>query len=180
MNFPLSLSGPVILPIKGEDSIQIRSVPAWVPEEQLYKLWLYEGRGIGLATSPDGLSWTRPTLRAREHHGTLENNLVSGPCGEQVLYDPSDPDPSMRYKSLQMFGCMERVFSPTPQRWRLPLDSYRYVRTRPSARPRLAHLLSVLYPIPPAATVSRARRRGASSSPPSTPAPSADTPAVKS
>ena len=122
----------MILPIKGEDSIQIRSVPAWVPEEQLYKLWLYEGRGIGLATSPDGLSWTRPTLRAREHHGTLENNLVSGPCGEQVLYDPSDPDPSMRYKSLQMFGCMERVFSPTPQRWRLPLDSYRYVRARPS------------------------------------------------
>lgn len=118
--------GNVVLPAQGEDSVQIRSAPAFVPAEQLYKLWLYEERGIGLALSADGINWERPTLQARQHAGSPQNNLVVGPCGEQVLYDPHDPDPSRRYKSLRLLGCSERVFSPTPQRWRLPLDEYIY------------------------------------------------------
>ena len=52
----------VVLPASGEDSVQIRSAPAFVPGEQLYKLWLLEEEpGIRLATSKDGLHWERPT-----------------------------------------------------------------------------------------------------------------------
>ena len=54
--------GNVVLPAQGEDSVQIRSAPAFVPAEQLYKLWLLEEEpGIRLATSKDGLHWERPT-----------------------------------------------------------------------------------------------------------------------
>ena len=33
----------------------------------------------------------------------------------KVLYDPDDPDPSRRYKSMVMQGTTETVYSPSPQ-----------------------------------------------------------------
>ena len=72
-----------------------------------YRMW-YLGQGEDrkrrscYAVSKDGFSWERPKLGLVEYSGSKQNNLVSGPCGEWVLYEPEDPDPSRRFKSLYM------------------------------------------------------------------------------
>lgn len=72
-----------------------------------YRMWyLAQGedrkRRICYAVSKDGFSWERPKLGLVEYNGSKQNNLVAGPCGEWVLYEPEDPDPSRRFKSLYM------------------------------------------------------------------------------
>ena len=116
--------GPVIEP-EGAGSVQTRCAPSWVPEDRCYKIWLSEKGGIGLAESRDGLDWVRPVLRCREYNGSLENNLVSPLCGEQVIHDPHDPDPSRRYKSMKLRGASERMVSPTGAHWRLTGNPWR-------------------------------------------------------
>ena len=72
-----------------------------------YRMW-YLGQGEDrkrrscYAVSKDGFSWERPKLGLVEYNGSKQNNLVAGPCGEWVLYEPEDPDPSRRFKSLYM------------------------------------------------------------------------------
>ena len=110
--------GPVIEP-EGPGSVQARCAPAWIPEERCYKMWLMQEGGIGYAESRNGLEWVRPALRCREYRGSFDNNLVSPLCGEQVIYDPHDPDPSRRYKSTRLRGVSERMVSPTHRHWRL-------------------------------------------------------------
>lgn len=73
-----------------------------------YRMW-YLGaddqrkRRTGLyAVSKDGFHWEKPKLGLTEINGSTQNNLVAGPCGEWVFYDPEDPDPSRRFKSLRM------------------------------------------------------------------------------
>jgi hypothetical protein len=117
--------GAVIEPSGDERHISVRSAPAWDPEARCYKLWIAGDGGIGLAESADGVNWERPILRVREHKGSLENNLVVGPCGEHVVFDPADPDPSRRYKSLRLGGSMERVVSPSPDHWKLHHNPWR-------------------------------------------------------
>ena len=74
-----------------------------------YRMW-YIGadderrRHTGLyAVSEDGFNWERPNLGLTEVHGSKENNLVAGRCGEWVMYEPDEPDPSRRFKSIT--GC---------------------------------------------------------------------------
>jgi len=76
-----------------------------------YRMWyIAEGndrkRHICYAVSKDGFNWERPKLGLVEYNGSKQNNLVAGPCGEVMLYDPEDPDPSRRYKSLYMGAAM--------------------------------------------------------------------------
>lgn len=52
------------------------------------------------ATSTDGLSWTRPSLRLYEFDNSRENNIVYDYHSPSVLYDPLEKDPSKRYKML--------------------------------------------------------------------------------
>ena len=100
-------------------AIQIRTTPAWVPEEGLFKM-LYSaaaeplptGEGgpfICYATSPDGVNWEKPFLGLHDYEaltwrGTpvgTENNIVS--TGRRLLapiYDARDPDPQRRYKGM--------------------------------------------------------------------------------
>ncbi len=75
-----------------------------------YRMW-YTGAGDdrkrheGLyATSKDGFNWERPILGLTEVNGSKENNKVAGPCGEWMIYDPEDPDPQRRFKSLFYSG----------------------------------------------------------------------------
>ena len=110
--------GPVIEP-EGAGSLQTATSPSWVPEDRCYKIWFQEEGGIAYAESQDGLHWVRPALRCREYGGSLENSLVSPLCGKQVIYDPHDPDPSRRYKSLKLRGVSERMVSPTDAHWKL-------------------------------------------------------------
>ena len=122
---PPEKKGAVIEPSDEERGITVRSAPAWDPEARCYKLWISGDGGIGLAESADGLNWERPILRVQEHKGSLENNLVVGPCGEHVIFDPVDPDPSRRYKSLRLRGALERVVSPSPDHWKLHHNPWR-------------------------------------------------------
>ena len=118
--------GPVIHPqYPAETSLQIRCAPSWDPVARCYKIWLMAEGGIALAESEDGLNWTRPVLRCTEHKGSLENSLVAGPCGHQVIFDPRDPDTSRRYKSMSLRGAMERVVSPERAHWKLSHNPWR-------------------------------------------------------
>ena len=73
-----------------------------------YRMW-YLGAGdnrrrnTGLyAVSKDGFHWEKPKLGLTEYNGNKQNNLVEGPCGEWMFYDPEDPNPDRRFKSLRM------------------------------------------------------------------------------
>ena len=127
---PPKKKGAVIEPTDDESNISIRCAPAWDPEARCYKLWVMCEGGMGLAESADGLNWERPILRVREHKGSLENNLVAGPCGEQVAFDPADPDPSRRYKSLRLRGALERMVSPIANHWKLDHNPWRVAYPR--------------------------------------------------
>lgn len=117
--------GAVIEPADGESSVQIRGAPAWDPEAGCYKLWIMCEGGIALAESSDGVNWERRVLRVREHKGSLENGLVAGPCGMQVIFDPGDPDPSRRFKGLHLRGSFERTVSPIARHWKLVHNPWR-------------------------------------------------------
>lgn len=122
--------GAVIEPQDGEKNVQIRCAPAWDPETRSYKLWITCEGGMGLAESADGLHWERPVLRVREHKGSVENCLVAGPCGEQVVFDPQEADPSRRYKSLKLRGASERVVSPVADHWKIRHNPWRLAYPR--------------------------------------------------
>ena len=115
---PPDKKGAVIEP-EISDMVQTRCAPVWVPEDRCYKIWVFEDGGVSYAESEDGLHWNRPILRCREHRGSLENSFVSPLCGHQVIYDPYDPDPSRRYKSMRLRGASERMVSPTAAHWKL-------------------------------------------------------------
>lgn len=65
------------------------------------------------AESEDGIRWTKPKLGLVEYRGNKENNLllfspqphfeITEPLASFVLYEPSDPNPSHRYK-MPLYG----------------------------------------------------------------------------
>lgn len=65
------------------------------------------------AESADGIHWTKPKLGLVEYKGNKENNLlhfspqphfeITEPLASFVLYEPSDPNPSHRYK-MPLYG----------------------------------------------------------------------------
>ena len=96
-----------------------------------YRMW-YTGaddrhrRRTGLyAVSADGFHWERPNLGLSEENGNTNNNRVRGPCGDLVLYDPEDPDPARRFKSIFDTGHAFRKsasFSEDGLHWRRGTD----------------------------------------------------------
>ncbi|MBM3801137.1 MAG: hypothetical protein FJW26_02370 [Acidimicrobiia bacterium] len=90
-----------------------------------FRMW-YLGQGEDrkrrscFAVSKDGFHWEKPKLGLVPFNGTKDNNLVQGPCGEWVLYDPEDPDPTRRFKSLYMVAEMRIAasFSSDGLTWR--------------------------------------------------------------
>ncbi len=115
----------VVIEPEGSGMVQTRSAPSWVPEDGCFKIWLMGEGGVSCAESEDGLNWHRPILRCREHRGSLENSFVSPWGGEQVIYDPYDPDPSRRYKSMKLRGVSERMVSPAGAHWKLVDNPWR-------------------------------------------------------
>ncbi len=77
------------------------------PETRPYHYW------PAFAESLDGIHWTKPKLGLVEHKGNKENNLLqfspqphfelTEPLVSLVLYEPSDPNPSHRYK-MTLYG----------------------------------------------------------------------------
>ena len=119
--------------------IQIRTTPAWVPEEGMFKMLYYAsseapqpdyqayasgpsgaGSSICYATSEDGVNWEKPFLGLHDYEahswngkpiGT-QNNIVPT-CSSMLapIYDAADPDPQRRYKGM---GRREGVPGLTP------------------------------------------------------------------
>lgn len=62
------------------------------------------GRDILYAESVDGFHWEKPSIGLHAWNGSKDNNIVipadhpAHPDGANVIYDPSDKDPSRRYK----------------------------------------------------------------------------------
>ena len=114
-------------------AIQIRTTPAWVPEEGVFKaIYMASSEGpdpqvtldvtgnpeggesfFCLATSSDGVNWEKPTLGLHDYPGLLwngkrigtENNILptEGRMLLAPIYDPLDTDPGRRYKGMGWF-----------------------------------------------------------------------------
>jgi len=111
-------------------SIQIRTIPAWDPRDELFKL-IYLAAAEGpdpevkldltgapangesfycYATSADGVNWEKPALGLYEYQALLWNNAPVGgknnilPSARGLLlgpiYDPREEDPGRRFKGL--------------------------------------------------------------------------------
>jgi hypothetical protein len=94
--------------------IQTRGEPVWSPEDAEYKLVYYAygggvlGTGMALATSKDGLHWTKPLLGLVEVQGNTTNNWITidptvvppNRVIDGVVYDPDEKDLDRRYKTL--------------------------------------------------------------------------------
>lgn len=81
----------------------------------------FRGKGYFLvmyATSPDGVTWTRPNLGLHSFDGSTDNNIVYDLNSPTVLRDRFESDPARRYK---MLGTIHRnyyaAYSPDGIRW---------------------------------------------------------------
>jgi len=132
--------GPVFLPRGKTDGIRVQtsSAPVWVPEERVFKLfymgypyrnhsWVAGEIGSALAVSKDGLNWDRPVLNQVAIGGSTANNrfFVVDPKLRwtrnkfmDVIHNPSDPDPTRRYKGLLGASGREPVVSPDGVHWK--------------------------------------------------------------
>ena len=100
----------------GQGTIQFRTGPHWDEQKQVYTLWdcAADPDGLRGATgyyeSTDGLHWTKPALGQIEFRGSRANNFVGVEVEgrrrriDYVVYDPTDPDPSRRYKGWVPIG----------------------------------------------------------------------------
>jgi hypothetical protein len=103
--------GAVIRPDIGrnESTPQTRSAPSWDPDAQVFRLGVSEAGGPGLVTtiweSGDGLNWRRQAV-----------SEVAFYC---AVRDPTDPDPSRRYKSIRRDGkALVFMVSPDMVTWK--------------------------------------------------------------
>ena len=105
---PPAKKGAVIQPDyhSGVTSYQTRSAPMWDRDAKVFRYWLHGvPSDIGpvwtcsYVESKDGLFWTRPNLGQVEYRGSRDNNYPIG-SGLYAVYDPTDPDPTRRFKSL--------------------------------------------------------------------------------
>ena len=97
-----SKKGAVIRDERG--SLQTRSMPAWDPDKEEYKLWVYSEGGDTVYQSKDGLHW----------------NPAGGQSvnARHVVRDDLDPIPFRRYKGVLLNDGF--VFSADGHRWRCP------------------------------------------------------------
>ncbi|HWB54102.1 MAG TPA: hypothetical protein VG722_07915, partial [Tepidisphaeraceae bacterium] len=109
--------GAVITPdtADGETIIQTRSAPTWNPTLNEYQLVYISNAGGQwhplLATSTDGIHWTKPNL-GRPAGDAPNQVVVNDPTGqwtdaENVVYNPNDPNPATRYAAL--LGDVNRI-----------------------------------------------------------------------
>ncbi len=73
---------------------------------------------ICYAESDDGLTWIKPNLGLVDYQGSKDNNiLMPGWSQTTVHYDPTDPDPSRRYKAMLRMNGTRAFFSPDGIQW---------------------------------------------------------------
>lgn len=103
--------GPVILPELPSEAGRVGLYGTVWPVDGELMMWYWaferreEGRhrsGLALATSEDGINWTKPILGLVERGGSKENNLVSL-SGDTVALNPHGP-PDQRFVLLRPKG----------------------------------------------------------------------------
>jgi hypothetical protein len=72
------------------------------------------------ATSTDGIHWQKPNLGLVEYGGSTQSSILPWPSQMQmgstnVIYDPRDPDPERRYKSVYYSSQPSMRFDAGPQ-----------------------------------------------------------------
>lgn len=105
--------GAVIRPnLTKEGSLQIRSAPAWDPNEQVFKLLVFGNdggySGAGYVESADGIHWTKPNMMQKCLDGNANNFFVTvdpeldWPQNAiiNMIYDCDENDPMRRFKAL--------------------------------------------------------------------------------
>jgi len=85
-----------------------------------YKIYYQSSRhdwvNMAVATSTDGINWTKPHVGAIEFQGSKDNNIVIDSAGGgSVYFDPRDPDPARRYKFLCNYPIDDRPDTPTTE-----------------------------------------------------------------
>jgi len=73
--------------------------------------------GVCYATSPDGLTWTKPMLDVVPWKGGKSNIVVRGPHGTGVFKDLREKDPTRRYKMFFKGRRISVAFSGDGIRW---------------------------------------------------------------
>ncbi len=81
------------------------------PKKKLFRMWYQtwkkkEGVSEGnlcLATSKDGVKWTKPVLNSKTGSNLVSAPTVTGFQCPGIIHDVNDPDPARRYKML--FSC---------------------------------------------------------------------------
>ncbi|QDU80110.1 hypothetical protein Pla110_18320 [Polystyrenella longa] len=111
--------GAVLKPDVDSDGSRVQTygtIPMWSPEENIFRMVYmafpmenHNQIGAALATSKDGIHWTKPNLdqgvtvrgSSRNNRVFVERDLRWGDNALfNVIYDASDPDPGRRYKGL--------------------------------------------------------------------------------
>jgi hypothetical protein len=95
------------------------------PDTGKFRLWYSAwGKQLGKPTyecyaeSQDGLHWIKPDLGLVEFNGSKNNNIIREGRMFRVRLDPSDPDPSRRYKAIIRDSGFLVGYSPDGFSWR--------------------------------------------------------------
>lgn len=70
------------------------------PATGAFRMWYCTGSKMLLATSRDGLTWTKPELDVELIDGAKSNVVLPALHGAAVIVDDIEPDPAKRYKAL--------------------------------------------------------------------------------
>ena len=71
------------------------------PETQQLRMWYNRMSRVLLATSTDGVHWTRPSLGLVDWKGNKDNNILPISMNSpSIIYDEHEPDQAKRYKML--------------------------------------------------------------------------------
>ena len=117
----------------GVQSVQVRTAPVWDAQQKIFKFWdcaatppdLHAAGKpcTGYYESRDGLHWFQPALGQIAYERWPQNNYISLIAdgrhlrADYVVFDPTDPDPSRRYKcALPPIGF---AVSPDGRQWKM-------------------------------------------------------------
>ena len=93
----------------------------WDPADGLFKMWYLAGPFTCLATSTDGVRWTRPALGVTDYHGG-KSNIVNVPAIQRdsttVWLDHEETDAAKRFKMSYFRSSLHILASADGITWR--------------------------------------------------------------
>ncbi|MCC6680775.1 MAG: hypothetical protein IT445_07720 [Phycisphaeraceae bacterium] len=101
------LEQPVLVPDKSweDDRLYLNGTVLRDETTGQFRMW-FGGGGLALATSMDGINWTKPQMTYVLKSGQPTNLLLTGSNLTYLIHDPDDPDPQYRYKLVDNIGTL--------------------------------------------------------------------------